>query len=40
MRVRATLIWRRIEGSWKIIHDHESVPWDPNTGQGLIDLEP
>jgi ketosteroid isomerase-like protein len=40
MWVRATLGLRRIEGDWRIVHDHESVPWDPETGKGLTGLEP
>jgi ketosteroid isomerase-like protein len=40
MWVRATLGLRRIDGDWRIVHDHESVPWDPQTGQGVIDLSP
>ncbi|MWV49912.1 SgcJ/EcaC family oxidoreductase [Rathayibacter sp. VKM Ac-2803] len=40
MWVRATLVWKRIDGSWRIIHDHESIPWDPATGRGLTNLEP
>ncbi len=40
MWVRATLGLRRIDGEWKIVHDHESVPWDAETGQGRIDLTP
>jgi uncharacterized protein (TIGR02246 family) len=40
MWVRATLGCRRIDGVWKIVHDHESVPFDPETGQALIGLEP
>jgi ketosteroid isomerase-like protein len=40
MWVRATLGLRRVDGDWRIVHDHESVPWDPQTGQGLIDLSP
>ena len=40
MWVRATLCWRRIDGRWRIVHDHESVPFDPATGQALISLEP
>lgn len=26
MRVRATLVCRRADGRWQIVHDHESVP--------------
>ena len=40
MWVRATLCCRRIDGRWRIVHDHESVPFDPATGQALIGLEP
>jgi uncharacterized protein (TIGR02246 family) len=40
MWVRATLGLRRVGGEWRILHDHESVPWDPETGRGLIDLDP
>jgi len=40
MWVRATLCCRRIKGHWRIVHDHESVPFDPTTGQALISLEP
>ncbi len=40
MWVRATLVWRRVDDGWRIVHDHESVPWDPATGQGLTSLEP
>lgn len=36
----ATLGCRRIDGRWLIVHDHESVPFDPASGQALIDLEP
>lgn len=40
MWVRATLGCRRIDGNWLITHDHESVPFDPASGQALIDLNP
>lgn len=40
MWVRATLGLQRIAGEWLIVHDHESVPWDPESGKGLIGLEP
>jgi len=40
MWVRATLCCRRMGGRWRIVHDHESVPFDPATGQALISLEP
>ena len=40
MWVRATLGLRRTGGAWRIVHDHESVPWDPQTGRGVIDRPP
>lgn len=40
MWVRATLGCRRIDGKWLITHDHESVPFDAETGQALTDLIP
>jgi ketosteroid isomerase-like protein len=40
MWVRATLGCRRINGKWFITHDHESVPFDAETGQALTDLNP
>ena len=40
MWVRATLCCRRVEGRWRIVHDHESVPFDPATGQALLSVEP
>jgi len=40
MWVRATLCCRRMGKRWRIVHDHESVPFDPATGQALISLEP
>ena len=40
MWVRATLGCRRAGGRWLIVHDHESVPFDPATGQALVSLTP
>jgi ketosteroid isomerase-like protein len=40
MWVRATLCCRKIDGTWRIVHDHESVPFDPATGQAQISLPP
>lgn len=36
MWVRATLCCIRRDGRWVVTHDHESVPWDPQTGQGIL----
>lgn len=40
MWVRATFCFHRIDGSWQITHEHDSVPFDPSTGQASLDLEP
>jgi uncharacterized protein (TIGR02246 family) len=40
MWVRATLCCRRIDGRWLIVHDHESVPFDPTSGEALTSLAP
>jgi hypothetical protein len=40
MWVRATLGLVRRDGTWVIFHDHESSPFDPETGQALTDLAP
>ncbi len=40
MWVRATLGCRRIDGTWRVVHDHESVPFDPETGQAQLGLQP
>ncbi|GGL89632.1 YybH family protein [Nakamurella endophytica] len=40
MWVRATLGCRRVDGRWRIVHDHESVPFDPATGRALLSLHP
>ena len=40
MWVRATLCCRRLDGTWRIVHDHESVPFDPETGQAQLGLPP
>jgi len=36
MWVRATLGCARRDGRWRVTHDHESVPWDPTTGRGVL----
>jgi uncharacterized protein (TIGR02246 family) len=40
MWVRITLCFRRIEGEWKITHEHRSVPFDMQTFQAQLDLKP
>ena len=40
MWFRTTLGWRRRAEGWRIVHDHNSVPFDPETGKGRLDLKP
>jgi hypothetical protein len=40
MWVRSSLVYRRIDGVWQIVHSHESVPFDAGTGQALISEPP
>jgi ketosteroid isomerase-like protein len=37
---RATQGFRRIDGVWKIVHEHASVPFDMTTGKVSFDLKP
>jgi ketosteroid isomerase-like protein len=38
--VRATLCLQKIAGTWRIVHDHASVPLDFASGRALLNLEP
>ena len=38
--VRATAIFRRIDGKWFDVHDHISVPVDFDKGTAVLDLAP
>lgn len=40
MWVRATLGLRKSNGEWQIVHEHDSVPFDPESGKALISLQP
>lgn len=40
MWVRVTLCWRKTEGSWQIVHQHNSVPFDPGTGKASLEIQP
>jgi ketosteroid isomerase-like protein len=40
MWVRATTCYRKVDGAWKIVHEHQSVPFDPHTGAASLDLAP
>ncbi|WP_447593970.1 YybH family protein [Aquipseudomonas campi] len=38
--LRVTQVYRRIGGAWKIAHEHFSVPFDPQSGAALFELQP
>lgn len=40
MWVRGTFCFQKLEGSWQIVHDQVSVPFDMAGGRGVTDLEP
>jgi hypothetical protein len=31
---------RKIDGQWKVVHEHVSVPFDMETGKAMLDLKP
>lgn len=37
---RVTFGLRRVDGEWKIVHEHFSIPFDMHTGQLLFDAQP
>lgn len=40
MWVRSTVCFRKIDGEWKIAHEHTSVPFDAESGKASVDLKP
>lgn len=40
MWVRVTTCYRRVSGQWMITHEHNSVPFDPESGKASLDLQP
>ena len=38
--VRWTACWRKIGGTWLLVHDQVSVPVDLQTGRAVLDLKP
>jgi uncharacterized protein (TIGR02246 family) len=40
MWARGTVCYRKIDGKWRITHDHHSVPVDMGTNQAMFDLKP
>ena len=37
--LRSTLGFRKVEGQWKVIHEHLSVPFDMKSGRALLELD-
>lgn len=37
--LRVTDVFHKVGGKWKVIHSHVSVPVDPKTGQGQMNLK-
>jgi ketosteroid isomerase-like protein len=40
MWVRATVCLGKVDDKWTIVHEHQSVPFDPETGKASLNLEP
>lgn len=38
--LRATVCWRKINGKWKVVHEHYSAPFDMESGKALLNLKP
>lgn len=38
--MRASRVWGRRDGDWKVIHEHFSMPFDMETGQVCMSQEP
>lgn len=38
--LRVTACFRRTSGTWKIVHEHCSAPFDPPSGRARLDLKP
>ena len=37
--LRVTDVFHKVDGKWKLIHSHVSVPVDPKTGQGQMNIK-
>ena len=37
--IRVTDVFHKVNGKWKVMHTHISVPVDPKTGQGQMNLK-
>jgi ketosteroid isomerase-like protein len=39
MSFRATMCYRKVGDKWLVVHEHASVPFDPQTNKALLDLK-
>ena len=37
---RATMCFRKLDGAWKVTHEHSSVPFDMESGRASLGLKP
>jgi ketosteroid isomerase-like protein len=37
---RATVCFRKVNGTWMVVHEHSSVPFDMESGRASLDLKP
>jgi ketosteroid isomerase-like protein len=37
--IRGSAVWHKDQGRWRIVHDHWSVPFDPQTSRAVLTLE-
>jgi ketosteroid isomerase-like protein len=40
MWFRETIGYRKLDGAWKVVHQHSSVPFDMTDGKARLDLTP
>jgi uncharacterized protein (TIGR02246 family) len=38
--IRITAVYQNNQGNWQIVHEHNSVPFDPETSQAVFTLNP
>jgi ketosteroid isomerase-like protein len=38
--MRGTIGYRKTDGTWLVVHEHWSAPFDIESGKALFDLQP
>lgn len=38
--MRDIVVYKRNQGKWQIVHEHYSVPFNPETSRAVFTLEP